>query len=601
MATPPLPPGFVLESKATNTGLPELPPGFELEGPPIQDMPTMSVQPAEVGLSGVTREERQRQIAQMDAEQAARQAAFDREQQFGRAAGLTGRAMLKGLAAVPDIVVSPLTGLANRVLPESMQQTDVSGAVDWLVNKLGGPTPQTAGERVYSDVVGGATGAVVPVGVGRQLASTGINTAQRVGNAVIPNLGEKFVQTTQQRVGQTLASQPALQAASGATGAGASSAVREGGGGTGAQVAAGLAGAIAPAAVPAVTRGAVSGALSRSVPEQRKQIAREAQALGIELTPGQLSDSRFLKWTQSMLRSVPFTGAQGRYQQQVSQFNRALAREIGEDAEAITPEVFSSAKARQSAKFDELTARNALKVDDQLVRSLSNIANSAKVNKSVSEDVEAAIDALYAQATTGPGGVVIPGEAYQAFDSQLGNIIKNGGAPAHFLGNVQSAVRRAMDKSISPEDAMAWRELRREYGSRKAITPLVAKAEGGEIKPAQVMGAATSTKAGKEAMATGRRGNLGTLARVGQVMKEPQSSGTAERIFAGGALGGATYIDPVTGLLTTAAGNLLSRGLDSKALARLMVAENPGLSMKTAEDIIRRSALPSAIVTEQQQ
>jgi hypothetical protein len=597
MATPPLPPGFVLESEAPTTGLPELPPGFELEGPPIQDMPTMSVRPAEFSeLSGVTREERQRQITQMDAEQAARQASFDRTQQFGRAAGLTGRAMLKGLAAVPDIIVEPLTGLVNRLGEKGPnlsslitgeqeryfpKQMSIGQGVDYLVDKVGGVTPQTSGERVYSDVVGGATGAVVPVGVGRQLMQSASPVAQGVG--------------------RVLAAQPGLQAASGAMGAGASSAVREGGGGTGAQVAAGLAGAIAPAAAPAVTKGAISGALARSVPEQRKQLAREAKDLGIELTPGQLSDSRFLKWTQSMLRSVPFTGAQGRYQQQVGQFNRALAREIGEDADAITPEVYAAAKDRQSAMFDELTARNALKVDDQLVRSLSNIADSAKVNKSVAEDVEAAIDALYAQATTGPGGVVIPGEAYQAFDSQLGNIIKNGGAPAHFLGNVQSAVRRAMDKSISPKDAMAWRELRREYGSRKAITPLVAKAEGGEIKPAQVMGAATSTRAGKEAMATGRRGNLGTLARVGQVMKEPQSSGTAERIFAGGALGGATYIDPVTGLLTTAAGNLLSRGLDSKSLARLMVAENPGLSMKTAEDIIRRSALPAAIVTEQQQ
>lgn len=542
----------------------------------------MSVQPAEYSeRSGMTRAQRQAQIAQMDAEQAAKQEAFDREQRFGRAAGLTGRGMLKGLAAVPDLVVSPLVGLANRVLPESMQQRDLSGAVDYFVDKLGGPTPQNAGERVYTDVIGGITSVATPVGVGRQLMQGASPVARGVG--------------------QVLAASPGTQAVSSATGAGASGLTREMGGGEGAQMAAGVLGAASPVAIPSIGRGAVSGALAKSVPEQRKQLAREAQALGIELTPGQLSDSRFLKWTQSMLRSVPFTGAQGRYQQQVGQFNRALAREIGENADVITPEVNATAKARQSAKFDELTARNALKVDDQLVRSLSNIADSAKVNRGVAEDVEAAIDALYAQATTGPGGVVIPGEAYQAFDSQLGNIIKNGGAPAHFLGNVQSAVRRAMDKSISPEDAMAWRELRREYGSRKALTPLVAKSEGGEISPAQVMGAATSTRAGKEAMATGRRGNLGTLARVGQVMKEPPSSGTAERIFAGGALGGATYIDPVTGLLTTAAGNLLSRGLDSKALARLMVAENPGLSLKTAEDIIRRSAVPAAIITEQQQ
>jgi len=321
--------------------------------------------------------------------------------------------------------------------------------------------------------------------------------------------------------------------------------------------------------------------------------------MGIHLTPAQLSDSRFLKWAQSMLRSVPFTGAQGRHQNQVQQFNRQLAREIGEEADNIGPDVYARARDRQSATFDALTERNAMKVDDQLVRSLSNISNNSKMAGSqIQNEVESAIDALYSQAVTGSNGVVVPGAAYQAFDAQLNSIIKNGGSTAHFLGNVQSAVRRAMDKSISPQDATAWRELRREYGSRKALTPLVAKASEGQIPPAQVLGAVSSTRAGKEAMASGRRGNIGDLARIGQLMKEPPSSGTAERGFVGTMLGAGAYVDPVSGTLTAGALNLLSRGVDSQSLGRLMIQENPGLTPEVVEQIIARSLVPATVSTQ---
>lgn len=321
---------------------------------------------------------------------------------------------------------------------------------------------------------------------------------------------------------------------------------------------------------------------------------------GISLTPAQLSDSRFMKFAQSSLRSVPFTGAQGRFAEQVGDFNKALARTIGETADNVSPEVYAAAKIRQGELFDALTERNALKVDDQLIKSLSNIAENSKISPAIAQEVEGAIDSLYARATTGPEGVVIPGAAYQAFDSELNNIIKSGGSSAHFLGNVQTAVRRAMDKSISPADRDAWSKLRTEYGNRKTLTPLVAKAEGGEISPAQIMGAATANRSSKEAMASGRRGDMGDMARIGQLMKEPASSGTTERLGVGGLLAGWTALDPATGLLTFSAANAISRGLDSKKLAALMIKENPSLTMDAAEEIISRSVGPATAATQQE-
>jgi len=313
-----------------------------------------------------------------------------------------------------------------------------------------------------------------------------------------------------------------------------------------------------------------------------------------------LSDSRFLKWAQSWLRSIPFTGAQGRFDEQVGNFNRALVREVGQEGERLGPAVLRDAKASQSAQLDDLMTRNALRVDDKLVRSLSNIADGAKIGgKDIVNQVESAIDGLYAQATTGPGGVVIPGQAYQAFDSTLNSIIKAGGPTSHFVGNVQHAVRDAMDRSITPRDSEAWQTWRRQYGARKTLAPVASRSDIGEVKPSAVLGAVTNTKVGKEAQAEGRRGNLGTLARVGQLMKEPPSSGSAERVTVGGLLGGASVIDPVTGTLTAVGLNLLSRGLDSGRLADLMIRQNPGLTRESAMRLIQQAAVPAAVVTEQ--
>lgn len=324
-----------------------------------------------------------------------------------------------------------------------------------------------------------------------------------------------------------------------------------------------------------------------------REVFDAARSRGIDLMPAQISDSRPMRIAQSVLRSVPFTGAQGRYDRQVAAFNRELAAAVGEDAPILNSQVYAAAKQRQSGQFNELTGRNSLQVNPGLVQRLTDIASESKMaGEQVSQQVQSAIDALYGQAVTGSGGVTIPGAAYQAFDSQLGKIMAGGGSQAHFLGEVQSAVRRAMDGSISPEDAAAWGQLRAEYGNRKTLAPLVAKASDGPISPPQVLGAVTNSKSAKERMASGARGELGELARIGQRMKEPPSSGTNERAVIAALMGGGAVVDPVTGGLTAVALNALARGMDSRLLATFMMRQNPGMTFEVAEQIIRRSANP---------
>ena len=332
---------------------------------------------------------------------------------------------------------------------------------------------------------------------------------------------------------------------------------------------------------------ASAGRAKSAITDQARAIAQVAKDRGIPLTAAQLSNSRFMKWMASYLRDMPGTGARQRLEQQVGQWNREVAKTIGEDAPYVNSEVFARAKARQSATFEDLTARNDMQVNDRLMRSLTNIENSAQISPEAHTAVAAALDRLYAQAITTRNGVVIPGAAYQAFDSAVNQVVKGGGPVAHYVGQVQRAVRRAMDESIAPADREAWKRVRAEYANRKTIEPLVAKAADEPLPPAQLMGVVTNSKAGKGAMAEGRRGELGELAKIGQRLKEPANSGTVPRTVAG------EFFDLAKipfRLASIPAAAVASGIIDSQTLVKVMMRDNPGMTREAAAQLIRRLA-----------
>jgi hypothetical protein len=161
------------------------------------------------------------------------------------------------------------------------------------------------------------------------------------------------------------------------------------------------------------------------------------------------------------------------------------------------------------------------------------------------------------------------------------------------MGKVQSAVRSAMDDSISPADRAAWRKLREEYGNRKTIRDLVAKDSGSDISPRALMGRVTANASGKERMATGTRGELGTLARIGQRMQEPPTSGTAERLMLMGTGAGAYANAPLT-LGALLAGRTTRSVLDSSPLARLLMTRNRGRYTRPAAKVFQPAPILGA-------
>lgn len=316
----------------------------------------------------------------------------------------------------------------------------------------------------------------------------------------------------------------------------------------------------------------------------------KAKAAGITLTPAQLSDSRLMKYMSHQFGMLPGSGGTGRMDQQIGQFNRKLAEAIGVDAPVVTPEVYATKKAADSAKFDELTARNNLQVSGDLAMKLHKITQEADI-AGVGQQVRKAIDGLYSQMD---GDGVVPGKAYQALDSALGAATKGVDTAGHFVGRVRGAIRNAMDASISPEDSAAWQKLRQEYGNRKTLAPLVAKSEGGDLPPAQVMGRVTANKVGKERMASGRGGQLGDLAQIGQRMKPPPSSGTAERNMVRDVAN--PFMWPFLGVAATA-----GRASNSPLLAELMMRSGRGQgAQRLGRGLQRVSPLLTLLMGQQQ-
>lgn len=291
----------------------------------------------------------------------------------------------------------------------------------------------------------------------------------------------------------------------------------------------------------------------------------DARKYGINLTPAQLSNSQFVKRAQNILTNMPLSGATKAWEGQVEQFNRAVSREFGENAPKITPEVFASAKSRIGGEFDQLSAKSNMRLTDDLLNRLGGLQEEAAAfaDEGVVRAVGSAVDRMLKQSKDG----VLPGRAYKSLDSTLGKIMASGGEKSFFIGQVRDAMREAMDESIDPAMRQAWQQARSQYRALKTVEPLVAKSADGSISPAQLMGRVTANNAGKSAMASGRGGNLGDLARVGQAMKLPSSSGTAENMLA------AQSLNPLAWPLMLgrgAVGATLGRASNSNALARLM-------------------------------
>ena len=307
-------------------------------------------------------------------------------------------------------------------------------------------------------------------------------------------------------------------------------------------------------------------------------LARE----GVDVSAGQSSGSKALRYAESALSDLPLAGGGARElaDRQGRQFTQAAARRMGENADLLTPEAMTAASDRIGGQFRDLSARNALQADPQLAsdigRSLREYdrvlpADQRRIVGDLASDIVQRFQA---------GGGVMPGADYQTIRSRLSRTSNNNRQSdpdfADALRGLRNSLDEGMARSIRPEDAGAWETARREYGNMKTIERALAGAgeatAAGYVSPQALRQAVSSRD--RTAYVRGE-GDLAELARAGAGVLQPMpQSGTAPRASIAGivsSLGGGAAASGSPGLTgaamaAAAAPSLVGRALMSRPI-----------------------------------
>ena len=381
----------------------------------------------------------------------------------------------------------------------------------------------------------------------------------------------------------------------------------------------GAAGAVVPAVVGAGRAGINRLLGAGGVSPETAQLAQVAQQYGIPIRPGQLTDSPGVRFADSALSRTPGMGYGGEAAAQGTAFNRAVANTMGETADRITPAVMTTARTRIGAALDNVAANTTIRQDAPFVSDLTGLAQDAHGVLADSElrPLQTQIQNVLSKFS---GAGEMNGDAYQALTrtgAPLDRLQSSSDSNLRYYANqVRNALDDAMERSASPDVLAQLREARGQYKAMKTIEPLVEKSTTGDVSPAGLMQAVRGSYNG---MAYGGGGDLGNLARVGQrFLKEPPSSGTAERLQAGatagkigntigtlGALGGATmgaheaapYLSPYVSpemILPTLAGMAGSFGAGRIASS---VLRSPTVSNMLVNRALGNAAQPNSLMS----
>lgn len=500
-------------------------------------------------------------------------------------AGQFGAGVNRGLA---NLVGAPfdLVNRGLRAVGVPIPEGSVADAAQRGINAVVGepPAPQGTMERLAR---GAGTGLVDAASIA--LPAAGVARAtQAVGQA--PSLVN--------RAATALAAQPVMQATAGMVGGAVGEATDSPLAGTAAAFATPLVAAMAGRAITPI----------KTQPNlQRQALVQYLESQGVPVTAGQATGNRFLQNIEGQLEQLPFTAdaQRGIREAQQRAFTRASLRNAGVNSDVATPDVLNQARQTIGGGIGAIANRNTLDFSPQLHSALLTIENDLPLLPAeAAGPVGAYIQRIRGMAQPGstPSGVSIPGSSYRKMDSQLGRAIRGTSNTdlRTALGELRDEMRRAMDNSISPQDAADWQELRRQYAnlmvSARAASGAGAAAAEGQVSPLALRNAVDQS--------TGRgyafgRGDQNQLARAGQsVLRAPPDSGTAGRTAANNLL---TLTVPASGggLLGAAVGGPVGAAIGSGVgLAAPKVAQTL-MNSPAGQAYLRNQMVNNPVLTQQ--
>lgn len=308
------------------------------------------------------------------------------------------------------------------------------------------------------------------------------------------------------------------------------------------------------------------------------KLAREKY--GIPITAPQLTRNPLIRAANEQSASLPFSGAGPAMAAQQTAWQRAVSRTFGEDAPLVTPEVMQRAARRIGGQFDDIAQRTTIQADQPLLTDLGRIQAEARqtLTRGEADAIDAQLENVMGAAAKGNG--VISGEQYQALtraNAPLGRAQQSADPNTRFYARqIRTALDDAFERSASSADRSALQQARYQYRNMKTIEDLVEKSPDGNLSPALLMGQVRSASSKFDSSTGGMAytggGELGDLARIGQLFLKPSpNSTTADRLLVNSLLGGgavsAAIANPWTAVsipiglaANRAAGNYLRSG-----------------------------------------
>lgn len=296
---------------------------------------------------------------------------------------------------------------------------------------------------------------------------------------------------------------------------------------------------------------------------ETQRLAQIAAQNGIPLNAADLTGSKALGMTNSVLSNLPFTGATeaARDAAKKTAFNKAVMSTAGEAADNAAPETLKRLMDVRGKAIGDIAKRSTVNFDDQLLNDLGRV--ETQYNK-VLDPNQAAIIKRNIDALLGEGKT-IPGETYQATRQTMGALQRNLDPNVkQAAGGIKAALDSAMERSLPAADVEAWQTARQQYGNLKTISKAMESSAGntGDIPASQLR---TAVKQANPYTFPRGDGQLNDIARVGEafVRDKNPNSGTAQRMWiqsllSGGAAGAAygSGGDPGTVAAAAAAGLL---------------------------------------------
>lgn len=520
---------------------------------------------------------------------------------FGNTGDMADYLVARGVSAATG---KPLPNVQSDMAARQAAYEQSLNPVEKFFNSLSPRNVMPNGQQV-SNALLAHTGEYVPQNEGQQLAQSGIQAVVgslgpgvRGAPAAVPGLTSSIIR------------QAPVTGAIGALG----QAVTD-------QTGDPLLGMAATAAIPATLRAGsgVANALVGTVSPETAQLAQTARnRFGIPVGTGEVSSNGTTRFLNSVVNKLPGSGGTAHKADMQTGFNRALTNTFGEDSETVTPQVMANARDRIGNVFEGVAQRTpVIHADPQLAGELRQTINDAQMSMTP-EEVRPLIHQVQNIASlVDPNTNTITGEIYQNL-TRRGTPLDRAMQSAnpnirHGAQQIRDALDGAMERSAPPDVVDDLRQARQQWRNMRTVEPLVAKSPTGDISPALLQGRVNTSFKGTHGAAYGGGGDLKTLSDIGQrFLKEPPSSGTAERgmlmhLLGGAGTAGAGLLSgevpasaAAMGVGATLGSALLARGvgagLRSNALTNRLINRSLGNPTNTAfGNYLYNSTLPAVL------